>query len=217
MGADTDYSAWYWKFIPHYREVIDPNEVDEETLNTEEDENTEHVYEVENIHEKYEVRDEADRPWWKFFDEYEYRYNKTAREQKNWWRWFNKDTTWAEKKLLFKLDFLIVGYVIIGYWSKQLNVANLNNAYVSGMKEDLGMHGNELSNAIALYNAGSVIFQIVFMYLFPRVPLQLLFFTENFFWSLITLASTNVKNVPELYVARFFVGVAESGFFMLGK
>jgi len=184
----NNYQEWYWKFIPHYREVIDPEE-------------------------QKKINEETNRPWYKIFDEYEYRYNKQTRSTKRSWSWFEKGSSKAEKKLRLKLDFLIIGYAIIGYWSKQLNVANVSNAYVSGMKEDLEMYGNELSNAVALYNAGSVIFQVFNMYLFPRVPIQLFFFSETFLWGITTLATANIQNVTHLYVSRFFIGAFVSIFF----
>ena len=60
-----DHSAWYWKLIPHEREVEGWPD-DEKSFDAT----------GSNVEEELEFRDEADRKWWKFFDEYEYRYNK---------------------------------------------------------------------------------------------------------------------------------------------
>ena len=85
---------------------------------------------VEKSREIKEYRDEANRPWWKFFDEYEYRKNVPT------WSWFGTGTTPEERKLLIKLDLHIVIYAMVGYWCKFFDASNLTNAYVSGMKED---------------------------------------------------------------------------------
>ncbi|CCH42491.1 putative transporter SEO1 [Wickerhamomyces ciferrii] len=205
----TDYSAWYWKFIPHYRDVKDPDLYDEN--------GSEIIYDIHNSKDTQliEYRDESNRKWYKVFDEYEYRLNKYKRQEKTWWGWFDKNATAQEKKFLTKLDFMIVLYSIAGFWSMNLNQANISNAYVSGMKEGLNMYGNELSNSNALYNAGCTIFQLVFMYVFPRVPLNYLFLIGNLGWSIITLASAHVQTAQQLYVSRFFVGAFESGYFIL--
>ncbi|CCH46880.1 putative transporter SEO1 [Wickerhamomyces ciferrii] len=200
-----NYTAWYWKFIPHYREVYDPY--------LEEDQQTAEFMNKE-LEPNLEYRDEANRKWYQFFDEYEYRYNEHTRKNKVWWSWFDKNATKAEKKLVLKLDFMIVLYTIGGFWSLTLDSTNLTNAFVSGMREDLNMVGDELSTATATFSAGQVSFQILFMYIFPRLPLNYLFFATNLLWSLITILSANVQNAQQLYVSRFFCGAAESSFFV---
>lgn len=177
-----------WRFIPHYREVADDPE--EEVIVEEQSELTSEIF--------------RNRPWWKFFIEFEYR-AKTVLVKK----------TRAEKKLLFKLHILITFYLFVGYWVKYLDQSNLTNAYVSGMKEDLGMARNEFVNAQSLYNAGAVIFQLLFMYLLPRVPLHYLVGGTEVLWGFITFAHYSIHNVTQLYALRFLAGAAESGYFMM--
>lgn len=201
-----DYSAWYWSYIPHYRHVDDFPEDDEDDgksiISIKED-------------EAIEYRDEADRRWWKFFDEYEYRFNKFTKDQKSWWRFFEKDASAAEKRFLIKLDLQISLFAVISYWSKNLDSANISNAYVSGMKEDLGMDGDDYSNAIAAFTAGTVIFQAFYMWLFPRVSMHFLFFAGDVFWSLATLFTGTINNSNQLYLCRFLVGAFEAGYFIM--
>lgn len=200
-----DYiSAWYWKYIPHYRDVEDWPEDDKS------------IHSFTSVEpEELEYRDEADRKWWKFFDEYEYRFNKQTRAQKSWWRFFDKDASSAEKKLVIKLDLQIVLFAIMSYWSKNLDQTNISNAYVSGMKEDLNMQGNDYSNAVALFTAGNVIFQVFYMWLFPRVSMHLMFFVGDIFWSVVTILTSTVHNPEQLMVCRFFVGAFEAGYFIM--
>ena len=63
------------------------------------------------------------------------------------WRsyiWDTLDKSPEERKFLFKLDAVILTFASLGYFIKNLNQININNAFVSGMKEDLNMFGNEL-------------------------------------------------------------------------
>ncbi|CCH44611.1 putative transporter SEO1 [Wickerhamomyces ciferrii] len=160
-----------------------------------------------------EYRDEANRPWWKFFDEYEYRYNRYETKRHKWWLWFEEGTSKEEKKLLFKLDILVAGYVFMVYWVKSLDSSNISNAYVSNMKEDLNFQGNDYVNTVTVFNVSSVIFQIPAMYLFPRFPLHLYFPILDAGWGLFTLFSYKVQNVGQIQAMRFFVGAFESGFY----
>ena len=86
-------------------------------------------------------------------------------------RWFKEEDTPEERRLIFKLDLLIVPYVFLAYWVKYIDQANINNAYVAGMKEDLGFKGNELVRLQTMYILGAVLGQLPFMYLFTRVPM----------------------------------------------
>ena len=51
-----------------------------------------------------------------------------------------RDQRW----LLFKVDAFILTFSSIGYFLKYLDQSNVNNAFLSGMKEDLDMYANQL-------------------------------------------------------------------------
>jgi ACS family pantothenate transporter-like MFS transporter len=57
--------------------------------------------------------------------------------------WDDPDKSAEEKRFLLKLDFFLLSYGCLGYFCKNLDQANLNNAYVSGMKESLKMNGSQ--------------------------------------------------------------------------
>lgn len=69
------------------------------------------------------------------------------------WRGYLWDT-WElppdQRKLLFKVDAFVLTFSSIGYFLKNLDLNNVNNAFLSGMKEDLGMWGNELVTSTCL-------------------------------------------------------------------
>ncbi|CAI4381209.1 CNT_collapsed_G0014060.mRNA.1.CDS.1 [Saccharomyces cerevisiae] len=158
----------------------------------------------------YEYRDEASRPWWKFFNEQEYRTNNNERSQSKWYSWFKEDTSFEEKKLLIKLDVLLAFYSCIAYWIKYLDTVNVNNAYVSGMKEDLGFQGNDLVHIQVMYTVGNIIFQLPFLIYLNRIPLNYVLPSLDLCWSLLTVGAAYVNSVPHLKAIRFFIGAFEA-------
>lgn len=46
--------------------------------------------------------------------------------QRRWYQWFHPDDTPAERKLICKLDLLIVTYAFVVYWIKYLDQANIS-------------------------------------------------------------------------------------------
>lgn len=115
-----------------------------------------------------EYRDETNRPWWKFFDEYEYRQNSYEKSGHKWFKWFDERDTKEDKKLILKLDLLLTCYSLAVYWVKYLDQTNVNNAYVSGMREDLGFKGNDLVNVQAMYLVGELFSSFPSCSCFPK-------------------------------------------------
>jgi MFS transporter, ACS family, pantothenate transporter len=67
---------------------------------------------------------------------------------KRTWRsylWDTFDKSPEERRFLFKLDGILLTFASLGYFIKYLDQINVNNAFVSGMKEDLGLYGNQLN------------------------------------------------------------------------
>lgn len=193
-----------WKYLPHLRHVED------EPIVVDEDQKAVQVAETEV---EYEYRDEANRSKWAFFNEYEYRMTNKEQNQHKWWKWYSDSDTPTEKRLLVKLDIVLTFYSFVLYWVKYLDQTNLNNAYVTGMKEDLGMEGNDLVITQAMYTVGSIVFQIPFMYLFVKVPINFSLPAMDIGWGIFTLLIYKCTNPAQLKGFRFLVGVFESSFY----
>ncbi|ABN67714.2 Suppressor of Sulfoxyde Ethionine resistance, partial [Scheffersomyces stipitis CBS 6054] len=210
-------------FIPQYREVNDyesesisllSNKVGDEASLNSLSENSKDV--VDEIVIK-EYRDESLRPWWKFFDEYEYRPTPEAGKKQEWWRfrWFSKTLSTEERNLLIKLDLTVGVYALLGYWIKFLDSANLNNAYVTGLKEDIGMKGNDLIDTQVIFLVGNIIFELPWLFLLPRVSLPYVLFGAELIWSFFTLITFKVSTPAMLKAFRFIIGSAEAPFFVI--
>ncbi|CCH45469.1 putative transporter SEO1 [Wickerhamomyces ciferrii] len=227
MSLLTPFKRLKWGFIPVERHVEDDLHTELQETDSAKDskiskdpiDTTEALIhnDEEDGETQLEYRDEANRPWWKFFDEYEYRQNKAKRSKHKWYKWFNESDTPAERKLIIKLDITLTFYLMMQYWVKYLDQTNLNNAYVSGMKEDLGFKGNDLVNTQAMFTVGSIVFQIPFMYALYKLPMNYILPALDILWSIFTLASYRVETVAQIKVMRFFVGLFESGAYVSGQ
>ncbi|CAK9437034.1 uncharacterized protein LODBEIA_P14940 [Lodderomyces beijingensis] len=157
-----------------------------------------------------EYRDEANRPWWKFFDEYEYRVNRHTKHARKWYHWFHDDDTPEERRVILKIDLLLTLYSIMAYWVKYLDQTNLTNAYIGGLKEGINMQGNDLVNTQVIFSVGNIVFQLPFMYVLYAMPLNYVLPTLDICWSIVTVCLSQVTNVAELKALRFLVGAFEA-------
>jgi hypothetical protein len=82
--------------------------------------------------------------------------------------WYPKNYDPEERKLLFKLDAYILTYACLGFFIKTLDAANVKYAYVSGMKEDLNLYGNELNWLNWIYQIGYVAGQLPALLIMSR-------------------------------------------------
>ncbi|KAE8383832.1 major facilitator superfamily domain-containing protein [Aspergillus bertholletiae] len=124
--------------------------------------------------------------------------------------WGTKD---PERKLVMKLDFFILSFCCVTYFFNYLDRSNLSNAYVSGMKEELAFHGNQLNVINTVFTVGYIIGQVpsnlALTYFRPRIffPAMVLF------WGSLTMVTAAVHNPQGIMAIRFFLGLAEASTF----
>ncbi|KAB8265750.1 major facilitator superfamily domain-containing protein [Aspergillus pseudonomiae] len=135
----------------------------------------------------------------------------TAERQK-WYQWFAPTDTPAERRLILKLDGLIIVFLFLAHWAKVLDSSATSTAYVSGMKEDLKLYGNQLNYLNTVYMVGFITMQIPLTLLMTRCPVNYFLPAADLFWGVFTLAQYKASSVTQLYALRFFVG-ALGGFF----
>ncbi|UQC77269.1 major facilitator superfamily transporter [Colletotrichum lupini] len=135
--------------------------------------------------------------------------------RKKWWKiqWYSDDDTPEERKFIIKLDLIVVPYAVLAYWVKYIDQANLNNAYVGGMKEELGFKGNELVELQTMYTVGAVVGMVPFMFLFTYIPMYWTIPAMDILWGLFTLLQYRAHSFGELAAYRFMVGFFEAAFF----
>ncbi|KAI0276188.1 MFS general substrate transporter [Russula aff. rugulosa BPL654] len=127
------------------------------------------------------------------------------------WDSWNKSP--AERQFLQRLDSCLITYATLSYFSKYLDQSNIINAYVSGMKEDLRLHGNQLNYITTSWTVGYVIGQIPSNMLITRVRPSIWIPTMELIWGSLTMCLAASKGFSTLCAVRFFIGLAESTFF----
>ncbi|CDK24237.1 unnamed protein product [Kuraishia capsulata CBS 1993] len=136
--------------------------------------------------------------------------------QRHTWRgklWDSLDYGKEERWLLFKLDSTLLFLGAAGVFLRYLDQNNITNAFVSGMKEELNMFGNELNYANACWSVGYIIGQLVCSVILTKLKAHYVLGFIEVAWAIITFATSAVKTYRGLYVARFFLGLIEAGHF----
>ncbi|ODV63687.1 MFS general substrate transporter [Ascoidea rubescens DSM 1968] len=141
-----------------------------------------------------------------------------ARRQHWWFKtkiflWDSADKHPSERLFLFKLDFFLLSSAMLGYFIKNLNQNNIATAYVNGMNEYYNMNNNQYNVMLSLWTAGYIIGQIPSNLILHRISARYYLGGLEFIWALITIVQATCKNLPQMYAARFFLGLTEAGFF----
>ncbi|KAL2678508.1 hypothetical protein Neosp_009255 [[Neocosmospora] mangrovei] len=87
-------------------------------------------------------------------ENYQYGANRDLSSNKSFFSWFDPNDSPAERRLVQKLDFFILTYAFVGFWVLYIDRGVLANAYVSGMREELELFGNQYIQLNAVYSAG---------------------------------------------------------------
>jgi hypothetical protein len=127
--------------------------------------------------------------------------------------WDDPDKPAIEKKFLLKLDFFLLSYTCLAYFCKNLDQQNINNAYVSGMKEALHMGGSQLTYMSNVFTAGYVVGQLPAVILSTKIRPSIMISTLEILWAVLTFCCAAVKTVNQLYALRFLIGLCEGAFF----
>ncbi|KAH3679187.1 hypothetical protein WICMUC_001198 [Wickerhamomyces mucosus] len=125
--------------------------------------------------------------------------------------WYPSSYSAEEKKLLVKLDASILFYGCLTYFVKSLDSSNVNNAYVSGMKESLSLYGNELNWLNISFQMGYVVGQVPFLLLLSRPKAsRYLFPILELIYGALTIVQSKVTRIDQLYALRFILGIVEA-------
>ncbi|KAF7554075.1 hypothetical protein G7Z17_g3145 [Cylindrodendrum hubeiense] len=130
--------------------------------------------------------------------------------------WWKPSRRSKERQLVFKLDLFILSWACFGYFLRLLDSSNLRNAYVSGMKEDLDLDGDQYNYFQTLwtigYTVGMIPSQIIVTHVRPSLWLPLAEVT----WAILTFCFAAVKSYKHVYALRLILGLAESPFYVGG-
>ncbi|KAI0320642.1 major facilitator superfamily domain-containing protein [Amylostereum chailletii] len=128
--------------------------------------------------------------------------------------WGDVPSSRAEQKLLLKIDWFILSYCCLMYFTNYLDRSNINNAYVSGMREELHMVGTQFNQLNTLFTCGYIVGMIPNNLMLQVVPPRLWLPLMQIVWGILTFCTTAVTNVEQVFAIRFLQGMAESSTFV---
>ncbi|CAH0027228.1 unnamed protein product [Clonostachys rhizophaga] len=127
--------------------------------------------------------------------------------------WDTLDMPPAERRLLLKVDLTILTFGCLGTFIKYIDKANLTSAFVSGMKEDMSLYGNEMNYANTAYSVANILALWPCNLALTRCnPRWFIPFLE-IAWTIVTLGQAFMHTPTQMYVLRFILGVFETGHF----
>ncbi|KAI0895841.1 MFS general substrate transporter [Annulohypoxylon nitens] len=133
-----------------------------------------------------------------------------------WWSYiwdYEPGRTHEERVFIQKLDVFLVTMLSFGYFIKNLDQTNISNAFVSGMKEDLGMNGNQINLVDTAWTVGYVVGQIPSQIILTKVRPSIWVPSCELVWTVLTFCLAAAKTSNHVITIRFFVGLAESIFY----
>ncbi|KAI1815972.1 MFS general substrate transporter [Poronia punctata] len=128
--------------------------------------------------------------------------------------YFHNDYQPGEKALVRKIDFFILTFCCLSYFTNYLDRSNLNNAYVSGMKEELNFVGDQLNQINAAFTAGYVVGQIPANLSLHYVRPRIFFPSCMIVWAGLTMVTAATHDPQSIAAIRFFQGIAEATTFV---
>lgn len=115
-----------------------------------------------------------------------------------------------ERDLVRRLDIFLMTFGCVSQVIKYLDQTNISSAYVSGMKEDLGLYGNELNYFTTWFSVSYCIMlipsQVIMTWVRPSWWLPGL----EIAWGIVTGLIALCHNAKQVYVLRVFLGLFES-------
>ncbi|KAI1856789.1 hypothetical protein JX265_011430 [Neoarthrinium moseri] len=139
-----------------------------------------------------------------------------SREKAPWWSYiwdYEPGRSHEERKFIQKLDVFLITMLSLGYFIKNLDQTNISNAFVSGMKEDLAMNGNEINLIDTAWTVGYVVGQIPSQIVLTKVRPSIWVPSCELLWTVLTFCLAAAKTSNHVIAIRFFVGLAESIFY----
>ncbi|KAK8109037.1 transmembrane transporter Liz1p [Apiospora sp. TS-2023a] len=123
-----------------------------------------------------------------------------------------KPATKAEGSLLFKIDTFILSILCLAQFMNYLDRQNLANAYVSGMKEEIGFTGIQYNLTVTIFLVGYIVGGVPQSLIVAsnKLPLSFWFPFCCFCWGMLTLGVGFCHHVWQIQVLRFSMALFEA-------
>ncbi|KAI7871501.1 major facilitator superfamily domain-containing protein [Spinellus fusiger] len=115
------------------------------------------------------------------------------------------------KRVLWKLDWRITPLFGLLYLFSFIDRTNIGNAKLFGITTDIGISADDFNWALSIFFIGYVIFEIPFNLVLRLIGPTLWIPILTFCWGVVMICMAAVHTGSGLLVARFFLGITESG------
>ncbi|KAF7596897.1 hypothetical protein BBP40_011942 [Aspergillus hancockii] len=115
-----------------------------------------------------------------------------------------------ERKVLLKLDLILIPLMGICYMMQYMDKLALSQATLFNLREDLNLKGPEYAWTSAIFYFGYFTWSWPSSYLIVRLPIGKYLSASVFVWGGVLLCHAAAKNFGGLMAARFFLGVGEA-------
>lgn len=126
-----------------------------------------------------------------------------------WDTWGHPDK--RHVKVIFKLDCTLLFLACASTFIKYLDKINLTYAYVNGLKEDIGIKGNEYNYANTGYNIACMICGFPAAYLMVKMNSKWFIILIELCWIVVTFCQSTIKTPTQLVALRTVLGIFECG------
>ena len=116
-----------------------------------------------------------------------------------------------ERKLVRKIDFVVVPVLVILYLLSFLDRSNIGNARIEGLVTDVGI--TDYSSILTIFFVGYVIGEVPANIVLKKTSPPLWLPTLSLLFGIASVIMGLVSNQASLYAVRFFLGIFESGLF----
>ncbi|SOV03046.1 related to TNA1 - High affinity nicotinic acid plasma membrane permease [Ustilago sp. UG-2017a] len=120
-------------------------------------------------------------------------------------------TRQEERKLVRKVDYLVVPILLVLYLLSFLDRSNIGNAKLDGLVKDINLR--DYSTALTMFFIGYVIGEVPANILLKKTSPPIWLPSLTLVWGIISVVQGLVHNQAGLFAVRFFQGVSESGVF----
>ncbi|KAI4677962.1 uncharacterized protein J4E84_008909 [Alternaria hordeiaustralica] len=121
--------------------------------------------------------------------------------------------TVEEKRLVRKIDFILLPILWWMYILAHLDRSNIANANAAGMSEELGLSDNQYAMLVSLFFVAYVIFEVPSNMILMKVKPSIYLSTIVWVWGCVVLGMSQTKSATGLLIGRFFLGAIEAGLY----
>ncbi|KAF5592014.1 nicotinamide mononucleotide permease [Fusarium subglutinans] len=116
-----------------------------------------------------------------------------------------------ERKIKFKLDIVLLGNLMLGFFALQLDKTNPRSAMTTTFIKDIGITNDIINNGNQLLLAAIVICEIPSNMMLSKLGAPVWMTLECFSWGMVATFQAFMNNKPSYYATRFLLGLFEAG------